>query len=244
MTIGSREPGREGHGVSRHSPYLARVAGWVIVPLYVVATSVYYLLDYSAGSWDRYTAFDNVTSLMLSVGFGAFAVVGALLVLRRPTNAIGWIMAAIGLMVSIFGAGGAYATYIMVTRSRPDALAVFGAWAANCYWFVMLALALIYLPMLFPNGRLLSRRWLPVTVLAGIATSGIVLPRTLVYTLPVNGAPEQEIANPIGIEGLGKPQDLPISGVMEGLFLLAAVGAVASVVRFRRSRGVERQQLK
>ena len=69
---------------------------------------------------------------MLSVGFGAFAVVGALLVVRRPTNTIGWILAAIGLMVAIFNAGGSYATYVMVTRGRPDALAVFGAWVANC----------------------------------------------------------------------------------------------------------------
>ena len=75
---------------------------------------------------------------MLELGFGAFAVVGALLVVRRPTNAIGWIMAAIGLMVSMFGLGSAYATYVMATRDRPGALAVFGAWAANWYWFVML----------------------------------------------------------------------------------------------------------
>src|ERR671920_2364674 len=127
---------------------------------------------------------DDVEGMVFNVGFGAFAVVGALLVVKRPTNLIGWIMAAIALMVSIFNAGGAYATYVMLTRGRPDALAVFGAWAANCYWFVMLALALIYLPMLFPDGRLLSRRWLPVAVLAGIATSGIVLSRALVDTLP------------------------------------------------------------
>jgi hypothetical protein len=43
-------------------------------------------------------------------------------------------MGAIGLMVSTFGAGGGYAAYVMVTRNRPDALVVFGAWAANCYW--------------------------------------------------------------------------------------------------------------
>jgi len=217
----------------------------LIVPLYVAGTCAYYLLAYSAGFWDEGAVVDNVTGVMLSVGFGAFAVVGALLVVRRPTNAIGWIMAAIGLMVSIFNAGGGYATYVMVTRGRPDALAVFGAWAANCYWFLMLALALIYLPMVFPDGRLLSRRWLTVAVLAGIGTLGIVLPKALVDTIPVSEVPGQRIANPIGIEGLGKIEDLPISGAIEGLFLLAAVGAVASVVvRFRRSRGVERQQMK
>jgi hypothetical protein len=109
----------------------------------------------------------------------------------------------------------------------------------------MLALALIYLPLLFPDGRLLSRRWLSVAVLGGIGTLGFVLPGALVDTIPVNEVPGRGIANPVGIEGLGKIEELPIVGAVEGLFLLAALGAVASVVvRFRRSRGVERQQMK
>ncbi len=195
---------------------LARVAGWVIAPLYVASTCAYYFLIYNAGLWTENAVVDNVESVMLDVGFGAFAVVGALLVVRRSTNAIGWIMATIGLMVPIFNTGSAYAAYVMAIRGRPDALALFGAWAANCYWFVMLALALIYLPMLFPDGRLLSRRWLPVAVLGGMATLGVVLPRALVDTLPVLGVPGQGIANPIGIEGLSKPEDLPIFGTLEG----------------------------
>jgi hypothetical protein len=155
---------------SRTLLLVARVAGWLIVPSYIAGACAYYLLIISAGFWDGDAVVDNVTGVLLAVGFGAFAVVGALLVARRPTNAIGWILAAIGLMVSIFNAGGAYATYVMVTRGQPDALAVFGAWVANCYWFLMLALALIYLPMLFPDGRLLSRRWLPVAVIGGIGS--------------------------------------------------------------------------
>jgi hypothetical protein len=224
--------------------FVARVSGWLIVPLYIAGACAYYFLMIRAGLSDDEVV-DNVAGVMLGVGFGAFAVVGALLVVRRPANAIGWILAAIGLMVSIFNAGGGYATYVMATRGRPDALAVLGAWVANCYWFLMLALALIYLPMLFPDGRLLSRRWLPVAVLGAIAALGFVLPRALVDTIPVNELPGRGIANPIGIEGLDKPGNLPIFGVIEGLFLVAAVGAVASVVvRFRRSRGVERQQMK
>jgi hypothetical protein len=116
--------------------------------LYIVGVCADYLLTISAGSWDCDAVVDNVAGVMLGVGFGAFAVVGALLVVRRPTNAIGWILAAVGLMVSIFNVDGGYATYVMATRGRPDALAVFGAWVANCYWFLMLALPLIYLPML------------------------------------------------------------------------------------------------
>jgi hypothetical protein len=230
---------------SRTLLLVARVAGWLIVPLYLAGVCAYYFLTISAGFWDDDAVVDNVAGVVLSVGFGAFAVVGALLVVRRPTNAIGWLLAAVGLMVSIFSAGSGYATYVIAIRGRPDALAVFGAWAANCYWFLMLALALIYLPMLFPDGRLLSRRWLPVAVIGGISTPGIVLPKALVDTLPVNEVPGRGIANPIGIEELGKIEDLPVFGLIEALFLVAAVGAVASVaVRFRRSRGVERQQMK
>ena len=70
----------------------------------------------------------------------------------------------------------------------------------------MLAMALIYLPLLFPDGRQPSRRWLPVGVLAGIAALGFILPRALMDTLPVNQAPNYRIDNPIGIgdwPGLG-----------------------------------------
>jgi hypothetical protein len=225
---------------------VARVAGWLIVPLYVAGNCAFYLLRRGAGLGNGTSLLDDVEGTVLNVGFGAFAVVGALLVAKRSTNLIGWIMAAVALMVSIFNAGGAYATYVMLTRGQPDALAVVGAWTANCYWFVMLALALLYLPMLFPDGHLPSRRWLPVAVLAGIAASGFVLPRAFMDTLPLNEAPGYRIDNPIGIEGLGSVENLPLFGVLlNGLLAIAFIGAAASVVvRFRRSRGVERLQMK
>ena len=225
---------------------LGRVVGWLIVPLYVAGNCAFYFFRRGAGLGNGANLLDDVVGMVLNVGFGAFAVVGALLVAKRSTNLIGWIMAAIAFMVAIFNAGGAYATYVMVTRGQPDALAVVGAWTANCYWFVMLALALFYLPMLFPDGRLLSRRWLPVAVVAGIAASGFVLPRAFMDTLPLNEAPGYEIDNPIGIEGVGSVENLPIFVVLlNGLLVIAFVGTAASVVvRFRRSRGVERLQMK
>ena len=250
VTQGTKEQDKLERGigeVSRRTPLFAigRAASWLVVPLYVAGNVAFYLLRRGAGLGNGANLLDDVGSMVLNVGFGAFAVVGALLVAKRPTNLIGWIMSAIALMVSIFNAGGAYASYVMLTQGRTDALAVFGAWAANCYWFVMLALALIYLPMLFPDGRLPSRRWLPVAVIAGIAAAGFVLPRAFMDTLPLNEAPGYEIDNPIGIEGLGPVENLPIVGVLlNGLLLIAVLGAAASVVvRFRSSRGVERLQM-
>ena len=230
---------------SRTLLLVARVAGWLIVPLYVAGSCTTYLLERSVGLWNEENPVENVAWVGLNVGFGAFAVVGAMLVTKRPTNLIGWIMAAIALMLEIFPAGGTYATYVMLTRGQPDALAVFGAWTFNWFWYLFLALALIYLPMLFPDGRLLSRRWLPVAMLAGTGPLSIVLLGALADTLPVNEAPGYTIDNPIGIEGLGKVEDLPIFGVLNGLCFAGVFGAAASVVvRFRRSRGVECQQMK
>jgi len=220
------------------------VAAWLIVPVYVMTDFAYYLLTYSVVPWSTTSLLDHVQGVMLDLGFSTFALVGALLVARRPANAIGWIMASIGLMVPIFNTGSAYATYVMATRGSADALAVLGAWAANWYWFVMLALALIYLPMLFPDGRLISRRWLPVAMIGGAGALGVAILGALSDTLVGGDDTTYRINNPIGIEGLGNPQNLQIFAMLEVLFAVGVGGAAASVVvRLRRSRGVERRQL-
>jgi len=229
--------------MSRHTLAFAlgRVAGWLIVPLYVAGICTSYVLQHRAGLLGD----DSVENTLLLVGFSAFAVVGALLVAKRPTNAIGWIMAAVALMVSIFLAGDSYAAYMMVIRGQPDGLAVFGAWIGGWYWYPLLVLVLVYLPLLFPEGRLPSRRWLPVAVLTGVGTLGMIVLGALAETLHLNEAPGYEIDNPIGIEGLGYVEDLPVFGVLTGLLFFGIIGAAASVVmRFLRSRGIERQQMK
>jgi hypothetical protein len=228
--------------MSTRALLFAPVAGWLVVMLYAAGICTAFVLQRRTGLQTNENQVENVAQI---VGFGAFAVVGGLLVAKRPTNAISWIMATIALMVGIFLAGDAYAAYVMVTRSQPDALAVVGAWTGSWYWYLAIALALVYLPLLFPDGRLPSRRWLPVAVLPGIGTLGVVVLGALGETLPLNEAPGYEIDNPIGIEGLGFVEDLPVFGVLTGLLFVGVVGAVASVVvRFRRSRGVERQQMK
>lgn len=87
----------------------------------------------------------------LFLGFGAFAAVGSILMAKRPRNPIGWIMAAAGLMVGVFPAGDAYAGYVMSTSERPNALAIAGAWVGAWYWFALLALIFVFLPLLFPK---------------------------------------------------------------------------------------------
>jgi len=98
--------------------------------------------------------------------------------------------------------------------------------------------------MLFPDGRLPSRRWLPVAGIAGIGALVTVVLGMLGDTLRGQNV-GYRIENPIGIEGLAPVEQLPIFGVLSVPLIIGCVGAVAAVVvRFRRSRGVERQQMK
>ena len=242
MTEGASERrGGIGGTGRRTSPFVARVAGLLVLLLYVSGICAYVWLERRLGLQGDQPAEDAV----LIAGFSLFAAVGALLVAKRPDNPIGWIMAANALIVAIFPACESYAAYVMSTRGRPDALAVFGAWANSWYWFLLLALTFVYLPLLFPDGRLPSRRWLPVAVLPGIGVAGIAILGGLAETLRGQNL-DYRIDNPIGIEGLGYVEDLRAFAVLGGGALaIGTVGAVAAVVvRFRRSRGTERQQMK
>ena len=227
-------------GNPKRSASLARLAALLVLVVYAAGLSVSAWLERRIGSQGE----SSMEDLVLFVGFGMFAVVGALLVAKRPDNTIGWIMGAAALIVGIFPASESYAAYVMTTRGRPDALAVFGAWANGWYWYLLLALVFCYLPLLFPDGRLLSRRWLPVAVLPAIAIVGAMVLGTLVETFRGQTF-DYRIENPIGIEGLANVEELPVFIVFGGFYAIGAVGAIASLaLRFRRSRGTERQQLK
>jgi hypothetical protein len=220
---------------------VARTVAWLTVILYAAGIGATYLLERSVGLREH-----NLTEdVVIIAGFGAVAAVGALLVAKRPSNLVGWILTAVALMVGLSPAGDAYAAYMMTTRGQPDALAVLGAWFQSWSWFPILGLVFVYLPLLFPDGRLPSRRWLPVALLVGIGILSLVVLGMLADTL-IGTVVDYRIDNPIGIEGLAPVEDLPIFGVLGGLVyfigVLAAFAAV--VVRFRRSRGVERQQMK
>jgi hypothetical protein len=187
---------------------------------------------------------NSLEDLVLFVGFSMFAVVGALLMAKRPDNLVGWILGTAAVIVGIFPASESYAAYVMTTRGRPDALAVFGAWANGWYWLVLLALVFIYLPLLFPDGRLISRRWLPVALLPAFGIAGVMVLASLAETFRGQDI-DYRIDNPIGVEGLAHVEDLPVFVLFGGVYAVGAVGAFVSVaVRFRRSRGIERQQLK
>jgi hypothetical protein len=130
-------------------------------------------LSVANGNFQRQPGF----YLAMVLAFTAFMVVGAVIVAHRPGNAIGWVFSAIGLLSSAGVLGMEYAEYAYVTRPGSLPGAGLAAWL-NWYWFPLLGLILVFTPLLFPTGRLLSARWRPVAVATavGIAAMTVLVP--------------------------------------------------------------------
>jgi hypothetical protein len=168
-----------------------------------------------------------------------FPVVGAIIVSRHPRNALGWLFCLMGLSSGLSGVALEYATYaLMVRPGLPGA--VTAAWLDS--WIGMpgfVSFALI--PLLFPDGGPPSRRWRPIVWI----DAGAIVVGTVSFALvpgPLDNYPS--VDNPFGIEGAKGVLELLLS--LGWLLIVATLfaGMASLVVRYRRSRGVERQQLK
>jgi hypothetical protein len=181
-------------------------------------------------------------SLTFAVMIAAFAALGALLASRRPRNPIGWILCASPLCLAFTELARNW--YVHTLIAEPGSLPLTSGlmWAANWAWIPGFMPLLTLLLLLFPDGRPPSRRWRPVGWLAGLAMALLIVGYAF-----APGALEDypRVDNPVGVEGTVGDALEVFQGVGFPFFALAAIGSMASlVVRFRRSRGVERQQLK
>jgi hypothetical protein len=164
--------------------------------------------------------------------------VGAIVASRRPENPVGWLLCLAGVTVSTNSFASQYAIYALLARpgSLPGGEAL--AWIAAWQLPIMNGLPVLYL-LLFPTGRLPSRRWRPVAWLTvAFVVVGVVLAAFSPGAYLGSLGP---IRNPLGIVGL--------TGIYKAvLFTMAPLLIVAAVlsvfVRLRMSAGIERQQLK
>jgi hypothetical protein len=214
---------------------------WSMLAVFAVSLVVGLPLAVANGTFQQ----DAGNQILLFLGFSAFMVVGALVVAHRPNNAIGWLFSASALLAFTGQLAGQYAIYGYATRPGSLPGATLAVWYGSWPWVLILALTLIFTPLVFPTGRLLSPRWRPLAWLAGVATAVLTTLNSLRTNMSLGTVPDQVIANPIGVAVVGNPDKGPaVPALILLLTVLAAVAFGSLVVRFRRSRGEERQQLK
>jgi hypothetical protein len=168
-----------------------------------------------------------------------FSTVGALVASRRPENPVGWLLCLYGLVITISHFSAQYAIYALL--AQPNLLPAGEAlvWIVSWLLPIINGLTVFYI-LLFPTGRLPSRRWrwLGWLTVAFVVVGVILAAFSSGALLGILGP----IENPLGIEGFSNAYYKAILFIMTPL--LTAAAALAVFLRLRRAVGVERQQIK
>jgi hypothetical protein len=220
------------------SPRATTVVARAMWALAVVFMAIALLTTRSGGS--------NGGLLFAVVGVLAIlpaVTVGTILVTRLPANRIGWLMLVGGLLFAASGGVSGLADFGLNVRPGSVPGAVWLAWLSGWIPLPFVTLALVYLPLLFPTGRLPSPRWRPVAVAGAVAV--VVGSVGSAFTAFTPGTYPPTVQNPLAVNGtIGDL--LSLGGTVVVIVIIAVVFlAMASlVIRYRRAVGVERQQLK
>jgi uncharacterized membrane protein SirB2 len=240
VTEGTKEQGR---GVGGTSTRAAAWLAWSLVALSLALLLGGIALSRAAsstvpdlpfgGETDDGSVIANLVTLL------PFSVVGAIIASRQPRNAIGWLFCSVGVTIGLNSFAGDYAEFWLASGFGPGSFGETAAWLSSWLWILLVYVPMSFLLLLFPDGRLPSRRWRPVAWGVALGTAGGVVGYAL-RAGPLVDFPH--IANPYGVDG-------PVVGVVGVAGSIVAAGsmvasAVSLIIRLRRAGSVERQQIK
>ena len=215
-------------GTTRHKGL--RRLSWL--PL--IGTLALLILDVTANPISAEESMTEVlTSFAALAAVLGFVVVGFYLSHRLPANAVGWVLAGFGLCFTLTFVLEDAAAKGMVSGSARE----WAAWGGSWTWAISGALLAIYLPLLFPDGRLPSNGWRWLPRVAGGAIAMVVAANALSVeaTAPIR--------NPMGMPELTELLEL-VGLVGFAAYAGCIVAAATSVVgRFKRSHGIARRQM-
>ena len=233
MTEGIQEHGRGDGGISTRT---AHWLAWALCALSLALTALSLLLLVLNLSHPNTHIYAPWLDSTLNAMF--FSTVGAIVASRRSENLVGWLLCLYGLAQSISHFSAQYAIYALL--AQPDLFPAGEAMAWVSSWLLPIIIGFsVFFILLFPTGRLPSRRWRWVTwltvafilvgAISGAFSSG-----------PVDGL--GPIRNPLGIEGFSNIYNSLLFTMVATFLLVAAASSV--FMRLRRAKGVERQQIK
>jgi MFS family permease len=169
-----------------------------------------------------------------------YPLLGALIVRRDRRSLLGWLLCTVGIVLGVFVLAEQYASLALGLSEAHGSLpgGAFASWLTTWTNLPGIVISTVFLPLLFPDGRVPTRRWLPVAWLAGAVAVVPALMLAIAYW-PQRGP---ELITETGTEP-ALVSNLFAIGFGAAL-LLTAAAVVSLILRFRRARAVERQQIK
>ena len=232
MTEGTRKRGQDVGGISyRAAAWLA----WSLCTLSLALTSASLLLLVLNRSHPNTPVYDFwLENTVLPI---SFSIIGALIASRLPANALGWLFCAAACIAAVTHFSAEYAIYALLAQPDPLPAGVALAWLTSWVWILFIGcIALSFL--LFPDGRMPGRRWTWLAWLSVLLTSvGVIWEAFSPGVMVSLGS----IRNPLGIEGLPSAYK-PVQTIMFALLFVVTISTF--VLRLRRAKGIERQQIK
>jgi hypothetical protein len=182
----------------------------------------------------------TATAIPPVLGAVSAATVGALVASRRPRHPVGWLLLALGLSVSASGPAEAYTNYAVARAGAPPAAGLIAVYTPAT---VVLAIACLgFLLLLTPTGALPSPRWRWWARVTAATPAALLLVVTLAPK--PDGRLVQAVDNPLDLHGLHGVVLAATQAASAVTNIAFVVAAVSLVVRYRRARGLERQQLR
>jgi hypothetical protein len=239
VTSGTSE---QEQGVGRISSRGTSWLAWSLAALSVVmfvGSGALWVLAHSTDVPQSLDAYLTTGSLLGQALFLVFPLVGALIASRRPENPIGWLCLVDGLLWTTTNMLDYHSLYGMASPGSvpfPVGLAGVNHWL----WVPTVGLLGTYVFLLFPDGRLPSRRWRPLAWLSGV----VIASGSLGFMLsPGPLDMPRGIRNPFGLEAAPWVA-VAAYAILPLLPLCMLASALSLVMRYRRSRGDVRQQIK
>jgi hypothetical protein len=205
---------------------------WTLAALGVLLVLGGLGLSIAAGSEQDLVNLQRIASTFV------FGVVGAVIATRHPRNPIGWIFCAVGIAGGLDSLSLGYAELWLAEGTGPDRVGETAAVYHDASWVPHVLLPTTFLLLLFPDGRLIGRRWRLIGMCAVAGVVGAFV-QTVTVAGPVPDFPKVE--NPYGVS---QATSDVLSLAYPVLFVGIVGSAVSLVLRFRRATTVQRQQIK
>ena len=177
------------------------------------------------------------------IAFTLFGIVGALLLSRLPGNRVGGLLLFGAAVTAGSFAAGELMTYLVREGNTDGPAVVAMGLVSSLGWLVGIFPVILFLPLLFPDGHLPSRRWLPFAWLCAAVLAFLGVALVFGQDTLFGSSDNAVIVNPFFMPGLAG-LEIPDAVFAVSLIGLLLGSVVSLVLRFRRSTGVERQQIK